>query len=273
MLKRLIFTAAFSLLTVTALDAETFAESQAKVKEKYPAEFAEIQKLAASDMSAAQKKLHELARKGNISLPREGRSNFRNFPRLSGDRRGRGGRPGMGPGFGARRMGQFNLLRRFIAESQIKSKFAAEYAAADREFLAAVEKIEALAKQAKVTLPLSTEIQIRKLRAKAPAEFAALEEQSASDPGRAFAGLRELAEKHKIEIWEMRGNSRGQGNSGERPAPPPAASRENPRQIIRRLQKKYPQEMKRIMKLREEDPRAFSSELQKLNRRDQAETK
>ena len=45
------------------------------------------------------------------------------------------------------------------------------------------------------------------------------------------------------------------------------------RKIHRRLQKKYPQEMKRIMKLREEDPRAFSSELQKLNRRDQAETK
>ena len=59
--------------------ASEFSDAQAKVKEKFPKEFAEIQTLAATDMAAAQKKLQELAEKGKISLPRETSSRNRDF--------------------------------------------------------------------------------------------------------------------------------------------------------------------------------------------------
>ena len=270
--------------------ASEFSDAQAKVKEKYPKEFAEIQTLAATDMAAAQKKLYELAEKGKISLPRESSSRSRDF---SGRERGQFGGQGRG-GFGGRErgqfggqgrggfggrggrgggmmmgMGQFNLLRRYIAESQIRNKFAEEYAAADKEFLAAIEKIETLAQKAKVTLPLSTEIQIRKLRAKAPEEFAKLEELSSSDPREVFGKLRVLSETHKIPLWEARENSPRGGNRA--PEAPQTSVRENPQQIMRKLQKRYPKEMKKLMALREEDPREFARKLQELNRRYQKE--
>ena len=254
--------------------ASEFSDAQAKVKEKYPKEFAEIQTLAATDMAAAQKKLYELAEKGKISLPRESSSRSRDF---SGRERGQFGGQGRG-GFGGRGgrgggmmmgMGQFNLLRRYIAESQIRNKFAEEYAAADKEFLAAIEKIETLAQKAKVTLPLSTEIQIRKLRAKAPEEFAKLEELSSSDPREVFGKLRVLSETHKIPLWEARENSPRGGNRA--PEAPQTSVRENPQQIMRKLQKRYPKEMKKLMALREEDPREFARKLQELNRRYQKE--
>ena len=159
-----------------------------------------------------------------------------------------------------------NFLRRFVAESQIKSKFAAEYEAANKELLAAVEKIEILARQSKVTLPLSYELQLRKLRAKDPEAFAKLEEVSEQDPRQVFGGLQTLSEKHNIPLREQR-----TGGTDMQKAPVPAAvSRENPAQIMRRLRKKYPEEMKEIMALREEDPKAFSRRLQELNRRDRA---
>lgn len=269
MLKRLIAAGTLSLVSA-GLFASEFSEAQAKVKEKYPKEFAEVQKLAATDLAAAQKKLQELARKGSIRLPRESRSFSRNMRNRQGGMnfRSRNGR-GMG-GMGMMRMGQFNLLRRYIAESQIKAKFADEYAAADKAFLAAVGKIEELAKKAKVTLPLSIEIQIRKLRAKAPEDFARLEEKSASDPRAVMGELHQLAEKHGIELWENR--SRGD-NDRNAPPPPPAPSRENPRQVMRRLQRKYPAEMKEIMALREDNPKEFARRLQELNHRSRKEGK
>ena len=189
-------------LLCSAVWSSEFSEAQAKVREKYPEEFAAIQKLAATDIAEAQKKLVELAKKGNIRVPsrRSSRRSFQEGPGMRSGMNMRGGRGGMG----MMRMGQFNLLRRFTAESQIKSKFAAEYAAADKKLLEAVAEIEKLASQAKVTLPVSTELQIRKLRARAPEDFARLEELSASDPRAVFGGLRELAEKNGIELWEVR---------------------------------------------------------------------
>jgi hypothetical protein len=265
-------------LAAVVTGAGEFSEAQAKVKEKYPKEFAEIQKLAATDMAAAQKKLYELAAKGKILLPREFSSHNRDFGgrgrgqfggRDSCGRGGFGGRGGRSGRGGMMGMGQFNLLRRYIAESQIKSKFAEEYAAADKEFLAAIEKIETLAQKAKVTLPLSTEIQIRKLRAKAPEEFAKLEELSSSNPREVFGKLRELSETHKIPLWEMREHSPRGGNRA--PEAPQASVRENPRQLMRKLQQRYPEEMKKLMALRDEDPREFARQLQELNRRYQKE--
>lgn len=275
MLKRFAVAGVFSILAA-GLCASEYSDAQAKVKEKYPKEFAEVQRLAATDLEAAQKKLQELARRGNIRLPRENRqsrSNMRGrqggFNREGwGGRGGRGGMGGMG-GMGMMRMGQFNMLRRYIAESQIKAKFAEEYAAADKALLAAVGKIEELAKKAKVTLPVSVEMQIRKLRAAAPAEFAQLEELSNSDPRAVMGKLRELAEKHGIELWE----NRNRGQQERRPATPAPSTRENPRQVIRRLQKKYPQEMEEIMALRERNPKEFSRRLQELNRRSRSEGK
>lgn len=254
------------LLASFCLVAGEYSEAQAKVKEKYPKEFAEIQQLAATDMAAALKKLQELAAKGSISLPREssnsGRGGYSGYSRQFN--RGQSGRGQ----FGRNRMGgrgmQFNMLQRYIAEKQIAGKFPAEYAAADKEFLTAVAKLESLAARAKVTLPLSLEIQLRKLRAKSPGEFAKLEELSQTDPRSVFSKIRELSEKHQIPLWESR--DRRQENSVRPPAPAPAA-RKNPQQIMRVLRKVYPEEMKKIMALREENPRLFARKLQELNNR------
>ena len=280
---------AASALLVLSVWGSPFSEAQARIKEKYPEEFEKIQTLAATDMAEAQKKLAELARKGNIRLPRETgwgqRSRFSGPRGERGERGGRGGmdfrggRPGgMGGGLGMMR--RFSPLRRFVAESQIKSKFAAEYAQAEKELLAAADKIDELAKKAKVTLPVSSELQMRRLRAKAPEEFAKLEEQSESDPRAVFGGLRELAEKNGVALSDNPGQPReGRGfrggeRGGERGAdrPTPAPGRENPAQTIRKLRRKYPEEMKAIMALREEDPGEFSRRLQELNRRYAAES-
>lgn len=261
MLKKFGVAAVFLSLLTSAVSGSEFSDAQALVKKKYPEEFAGIQALAATDMAAAQKKLSELARRGNIPLPRE-RSSF--SPGMNGrdGRRfgGRGGRSGMMRG------GQMNFLRRFVAESQIKSKFASEYEAANKELLTAVEKIETLARQAKVTLPLSYELQLRKLRAKDPEAFTRLEEISDKDFRQVFSGLQSLSEKHNIPLREQRTDR----NDAPRAAAPAAPIRENPAQTMRRLRRKYPAEMKEIMALREENPKEFTRRLQELNRKDRA---
>jgi hypothetical protein len=264
-----ISTAIIAILTAASLCASEFSEAQAKVKSKYPKEFAEIQKLAETDMDAARKKLYELANKGKIKLPGTAESGRggRSYGRRSGQFGGRGGQFGGRGQFGGMRMGQFSLLRRYTAEKQIAQKFPAEYAAADKEFLAAVAKIEALAAKAKVTLPISMELQIRKLRAKAPEEFEQLEELAQSDPRAVFGKLRELSEKHNIPLWETRERS---NQEHQRPATPPP-TRKSPQQIMRELSRKYPEEMKKIMALREENPREFAKKIQELHQRSSRE--
>jgi len=296
MMKKVSMAVAAAALLVVSASGSPYSEAQAKIKEKFPEEYAKILTLAATDLGEAQRKMAELARKGNIQLPRDGgRSRFGGREgrdgreggfrggregrdgREGGFRGGREGRDGREGGFrGGRGMGsgmgmmrRFNPLRRFVAESQIKSKFPAEYAAADKELLAAAEKIDELAKKAKVTLPVSTELRMRQLRAKAPEDFAKLEEQSESDPRSVFGGLRDLAEKNGVTLYENAGNGPGPGRGGregevrrERPQ-----GRENAGQMIRRLRRKYPEEMKEIEALRSENPKEFSRRLQELNRR------
>ena len=278
MMKRLSMAGAVAALLVVSASGSPYSEAQAKIREKFPEEYAKIQTLAATDLGEAQKKMAELARKGNIALPREsGRSRFggreggeRGFRggrdvREGGERGFRGGREGGRRGMGGMgMMRRFNPFRRFVAESQIRSKFPAEYAAADKELLAAVEKIDELAKKAKVTLPVSTELRMRQLRAKAPEDFAKLEEQSESDPRSVFGGLRELAEKNGVTLYENSGNGPGRGGEA-RPERP--SGRENPAQMVRKLRRKYPEEMKEIEALRNEEPREFARRLQELNRR------
>ncbi|MBQ9502702.1 MAG: hypothetical protein IJU70_11140 [Lentisphaeria bacterium] len=261
MMKKVSMAGAVAALLVVSASGSPYSEAQAKIRERFPEEYAGIQKLAATDLGEAQKKMAELARKGNIALPREsGRSRFGGRDGRDGGRRGMGGMGGMGM------MRRFNPLRRFVAESQIRSKFPAEYAAADKELLAAAEKIDELAKKAKVTLPVSTELRMRQLRARAPEDFARLEEQSESDPRAVFGGLRELAEKNGVTLYENAGNGPGPGRGGEVRAGRPSG-RENPMQMVRKLRRKYPEEMKEIEALRSEDPKEFSRRLQELNRR------
>ena len=63
----------------------------------------------------------------------------------------------------------------------------------------------------------------------------------------------------------MREHSPRGGNRA--PEAPQASVRENPQQLMRKLQQRYPDEMKKIMALREENPREFARQLQELNRR------
>ena len=275
MMKKVSMAGAVAALLVISASGSPYSDAQARIKEKFPEEYAKIQTLAATDLGEAQKKMAELARKGNIALPREsGRSRFGGREGREGGFRGgrEGGRRGMGGMGGMGMMRRFNPLRRFVAESQIKSKFPAEYAAADKELLAAAEKIDELAKKAKVTLPVSTELRMRQLRAKAPEDFAKLEEQSESDPRSVFGSLRDLAEKNGVTLYENTGNGAGPGRGGRdgrdgeaRPARP--SGRENPAQMMRKLRRKYPEEMKEIEALRSENPQEFTRRLQELNRR------
>ena len=183
-----------------------------------------------------------------------------NTPRREGMRSRQFG-PRGGMRNNARRM-SMNPLKRFEAEDQIKSKFAAEYAAAEKELLAAIEKIEALAAKAKVTLPVSTENQIRKLRAKDPAAFAKIRENAGSNYFQSMSELAKLAQTHQIDLGIPQ-------RIGRRsvPAARPAPHRERPQDLMRRLNKQYPEEMKKILPLRESNPQEFRRQIMDLERR------
>ncbi len=93
MMKKVSMAGAVAALLVVSASGSPYSEAQARIKEKFPEEYAKIQTLAATDLGEAQKKMAELARKGNISLPREsGRSRFGG--REGGSRGGREGREG-----------------------------------------------------------------------------------------------------------------------------------------------------------------------------------
>lgn len=177
----------------------------------------------------------------------------------------RGGRRG-GNGPGRRGgPGMMMMTNRSNAESAIRAKYTAEYDAILKEMTAAEEKMAALAKKAQVELPTDMNAELRKIRAKFPAEYLEAEKAMTEDFRSGMQKMRALAEKAGAKLgFNMRGRGmrggmgmRGEQRSGE-DAPPP---RESPAEMIRRLEKLYPEEMKRYYALREDGKRREAREL------------
>jgi len=233
-----------------------FAKAQAALKEKHPEEYAKIEKLAATDLSAALKAFRNVARKYKLmpqrepSQPRDG-----NFGRHRSGARHGGGRGG-------------NPLSTLAAEGRIRARFPEEYAAVSREMSAAEEKMRSLAERAGVDYPPSLAVQLRLLRNKAPERFTAIEEKAAESPREAMRELMRLAAEENVTLPIMagRGGMRG-GMRGDRPhrgdmdKPEPRRLKNPP---MRRLRETFPEEMKRYEDLRQSDPDGAAKLLREL---------
>lgn len=255
-----------------------WAEVQAQVKEKYPEKYAEIEKLAKTNLAEANMKLLLLAREANISLPMGQRRGGRGEGGFGGGRGGMGpggfggfgGRGGMGPGgFGGRGGfggGMMGNRRRTEAENQIKAKFPKEYAEIEKAREQAENQLQELAKKADVELPPTQEAMMKKMaavREKYKTEFDEIEKMRETDPQLARERTMDIYRREGIEMPMMNFGRPG-GNRGPEP---PQARRGNPMQKLAEIRKAYPEEMKKIMPLRKEDPKKFREEMKKLAER------
>lgn len=278
-----------------------FARSQEMLKVKDPAAWAEIQKLAATDMDAAVKKMQESAAKHKINLVfstitatverssgngrfgnrggqgnRGGRFGNRggqgNRNGRFGNRDGqgeRGGRFGNRGGQGNRNgmmMGSF--FSRIIAENEIRIKFPAEVDALNKTLLEAESKYAGLAKKAGVTLNENIDSKLRRLQTLAPEEMAQIIAAMKNNDFSAFQKLNELAKKHNITLMSARSGRMGAG--GMQRGNGSDARGNSGRQTglnISRLRRMYPEEMKKYDALRSENPAEARKLLLELVRR------
>lgn len=273
-------------------DAQKWSDVQTQLKKKYPDRFAEIEKLAQTNIAQAMQKMTQLAREAKIAIPQRGRgprgAGFGGRgPRGEGFGGGRGPRgEGFGPrgegfgggrgprgGFGGGNMrGGFGMMgnQRAEAEKQIKEKFPKEYDEIVKAREQAEEKLQALAQKADVKLPLTQEAMMKKMagiRTKYQAEFEEIRKMRQSDPQGAMERSAEIFRREGIEMPRM---GRFNAPDGDRNGPP-QARRGNARQDMQKkialIRKAYPEEMKKLDELRKEDPGKFREELRKLSRR------
>lgn len=175
---------------------------------------------------------------------------------MGGQRWGGGQRRG-GMGFGGM------ILGRISKESEIQQKFPKEYAEIAKQLIDAENKLQELAKKAKVELPVDNNNVYRQLKTKAPAEFAEIEtklkERETMREG--FEKLRALAEKHNLKLafgFGM-GMRRGGGEmqqSGQRPQ-----MRRNEAAKIRAVREKFPKEWEQVRNLQREGKKREAEEM------------
>ena len=153
------------------------------------------------------------------------------------------------------------------AEAKIKAKFPKEYAAIEKTREQTEEQLQALAKKADVKLPLTMEARMKKMaavREKYKAEFEEIAKLRESDPQAARERTAEIYKREGLDM-PMMPDFRRQGGEGRNQ--PPQARRGNPMQKMAAIRKAYPEEMKKIAPLRQEDPQKFRAELRKLAER------
>jgi len=262
--------------------AKKWSDIQSQLKKKSPEKYAEIEKLAQTNIPQAMQKLIQLARESGIETPmrQRGGRGGEGF----GGRGGRGegfggGRGGFGPrggeGFGGgQRFGRFQGgQQRIEAEEKIKEKFPTEYAEIEKMRNKAEEQLLALAKKADVKLPMPPEAMQRKwaaIREKYKAEFEEIRKLWQSDPQAARERTAEIFRREGIEMPVMGQGFRRPGGENSMNTPPPPrrgnAGRDM-RQKFEQIRKAYPEEMKKIMALRQEDPQKFRQEMKKLAER------
>ena len=286
-------------------NAKKWADVQSQLKKKYPEKFAEIEKLAQTNIAEAMQKMTQLAREAKIATPfqrggfggREGfggrdggrdggREGFGGRGGFGGRDGGFGGRGGFGGGregfgnrggFGGGQGGQFGGMmgnrQRREAEAQIKAKFPKEYAEIDKAQEQAEAKLQELAKKAEIKLPLTQEAMMKKMaavREKYKAEFEEIAKLRETDPQAARERTQEIYKREGIEMPPMM-NFRRPDQRGREDGDRPQARRGNQMQDIQKkmkdMQNAYPEEMKKIQALRQENPQQFRSELRKLAER------
>ena len=175
----------------------------------------------------------------------EGQPGNRGGRRWGGQRGGnRGGQRWGGQRGGQRGLGFGGMmLNRIGKEAEIQQKFPKEYAEIAKQLIDAENKLQELAKKAKVELPVDNNSVLRQLKMKAPREFAEIENmmKSRETMRSGFEKLRALAEKHNLKLafgmGGMRRNFRPEGND----AP---AMRKNPVAAMRMVREKFPEEWK-----------------------------
>ncbi len=262
----------------SAATMEQWAAVQAQLKKEFPKQYGEIEELQKTNIFAAFEKLRELAKTADIQTP----SQFSGRGPDSGWRGGRerGGREGRGGERGWRGGNRGNS--RSAVEAKLKTDFASEYAEVTKLRIEAENKLEALAKKAKVTLPTdwnSYQLKLEALRlsGKYKAEFEKIDDlMKKGDFRTAFMETSQIAKKEGIESpsFGPRGgregwNREGRGGPGEHAR----GGRENPLQKLREVRKKYPEEVKKLEAIRRDDPRAYRDGLRKLIERYDSEQK
>lgn len=175
-----------------------------------------------------------------------------------GQRWGGGMRGGMG--FGGM------MFNRVNKEAEIQKKFPEEFAKAVKQLIEAENKLQELAKKAKVELPADNNHVLRQLKMKAPAEFAEIEtklkERETMREG--FDKLRALAEKHNLKLsFGMGMGARfGGPNAPEPPRDRAPQGRRNDVAKINAVRERFPEEWKKVLELRKSNP----AEARKLTR-------
>ena len=262
-------------MQMTAEMSRKWSDIQAQLKKKYPEKFAEIEKLAQTNLAEAMQKLVQLAREAKIATPMQprGRGGFGGRDGQRGERAEgfgqNGGFRGRAEGFGQRGGMGMPGARRAEAENQIKAKFPKEYEAIEKSREQAEEQLQALAGKAGVKLPPTPEAAMKKLaaiREKYKTEFDEIRKLRESDPKAAMERTMEIFQREGMEMPMM--NFRRPDGHRNLPA---QTRRGNPMQDMRKkldlLRKTYPDEMKKIQGLRTDDPQKFREELKKLSDR------
>ena len=178
----------------------------------------------------------------------------------------RGGQRWGGPGGGMRGGMGFGgmMLGRISRESEIEKKFPKEYAEVAKQLIDAENKLQELAKKAKVELPSDNNNVYRQLKIKAPAEFAEIEKKLSSRETMrdGFTQLRALAEKHQLKL--SFGFGMGQRRGGEmRQSENRPQMRRNDAAKIRAIREKFPKDWEKYRELRREGKAREAEELVK----------
>ena len=232
-----------------------------------------IKKLAISIMSAAIAVTcvadeSDFDNGNNRPRQREGRQNRngRNFNREGRGGFNREGRGGMG-GFDRNammQMGQWmNVAQRVLAFEAIREKFPKETAELDKAILESEAKYAELAKKAEIEVPASLEGNLLKLRAADTAAYTAAIKAIKENPRQNFSKLVELAKKHNIELFPARKMPMREGRNVEAPN----KSRNVNRPDFKKLQKDFPEEMKKYNELKKDDPAKARELLKELVKR------
>ena len=232
--------------------SQAWAAAQAELKKAVPQKYAEIEKLQSVNMLAAMEKLRELAREENIQFPDV-------FPRFSHD----GGAMGQ-------RMRQPQTPHRGTAdalastERKLHKELPAEYREIERLRAEADLKVFKLAAKAGIRLPDSMEIYRKKLnvlRIYFPQEYRKARELKRTDAEGGAKILRSLAAKLELELSDPPGKR----NAGNASLPQGDA--------MIQLRKRFPEEMKKLDKLKHNAPVAYRQQLRKLMEKMNAENK
>ena len=229
-----------------------WAAAQAELKKAAPQKYAEIEKLQSVNMLAAMEKLRELAREENIQFPDV-------FPRFSHD----GGAMGQ-------RMRQPQTPHRGTAdalastERKLHKERPAEYREIERLRAGADLKVFKLAAKDGIRLPDSMEIYRKKLnvlRIYFPQEYRKARELQRTDAEGGAKILRGLAAKLELGLSDPLGKR----NAGNASLPQGDA--------MIQLRKRFPEEMKKLDKLKHNAPVAYRQQLRKLMEKMNTETK